>query len=72
MSAPEEQGQILGVASSCSALGRIGGPVWAGVGFMKFGSSAPFLSGFLVMLVALTLSLRVTKSVSESNTERVA
>jgi MFS transporter, DHA1 family, tetracycline resistance protein len=72
MSAPEEQGQILGIASSCSALGRIGGPIWAGVGFMRFGSSAPFLSGFLVMLVALTLSLRVTKSVSESNTERVA
>lgn len=72
MTAPEEQGQILGIASSCSALARIGGPIWAGVGFMKFGSSAPFLSGFLVMLVALTLSLRVTKNVSESNTERIA
>ncbi len=72
MTAPEEQGQILGIASSCSALARISGPTWAGASFMKFGSSAPFLSGFLVMLVALTLSLRVTKSASEPNTERVA
>nr|WP_322652870.1 MFS transporter [Nostoc sp. CmiVER01]MDZ8121770.1 MFS transporter [Nostoc sp. CmiVER01] len=72
MTAPEEQGQILGIASSCSALARIGGPIWAGLSFMRFGSSAPFLSGFLVMLVALTLSLRVTKSASEPNTERIA
>jgi MFS transporter, DHA1 family, tetracycline resistance protein len=72
MTAPEEQGQILGIASSCSALARIGGPTWAGVSFMKFGSSAPFLSGFVVILIALTLSLRVTKNVFEPNTERVA
>lgn len=39
---------------------------------MKFGNSARFLSGFLVMLVALTLSFRVTKSASESKTERIA
>ncbi|MEH2331657.1 MFS transporter [Nostoc sp.] len=69
---PEEQGQILGIASSCSALARIAGPMWAGVSFMKFGSFAPFLSGTLVMIVAFTLSLRVTKSASESKTEGVA
>ncbi|MEH2089888.1 hypothetical protein [Nostoc sp.] len=72
MTAAEEQGQILGIASSCSALARIAGPTWAGVSFIKFGSSAPFLSGTLVMVVALTLSLRVTKSASEPKTERVA
>ncbi|MEH1797044.1 MFS transporter [Nostoc sp.] len=72
MTAPEEQGQILGIASSCSALARIGGPMWAGVSFMKFGIYAPFLSGTLVMLVALTLSFRVTKNVYEVKTERIA
>ncbi|QHG19409.1 MFS transporter [Nostoc sp. ATCC 53789] len=72
MTAPEEQGQILGIASSCSALARIVGPIWAGISFMKFGSDSPFLSGFLVMIVALFLSLRVTKSASESNKERIA
>ncbi len=39
---------------------------------MKFGSFAPFVSGTLVMVVALILILRVTKSTSESKTERVA
>ncbi|MEH2349896.1 MAG: MFS transporter [Nostoc sp.] len=72
MTAPEEQGQILGIASSCSALARIGGPTWAGVSFMKFGIYAPFLSGTLVMVVALTLSFRVTKNVYEVKTERIA
>ncbi|MEH2198077.1 MFS transporter [Nostoc sp.] len=72
MTAPEEQGQILGIASSCSALARICGPTWAGVSFMKFGIYAPFLSGALVMLVALNLSFRVTKNVYEVKTERIA
>ncbi len=72
ITAAEEQGQILGIASSCSALARIVGPIWAGVSFMKFGIDAPFLSGSLVMLVALTLSLRVTKSASEAKAERIA
>ncbi|MBH8561519.1 MFS transporter [Nostoc sp. CENA67] len=71
ITAPEEQGQILGIASSCSALARIGGPTWAGASFMKFGSSAPFLSGSLIMLVALTLSWRVTKNASEPKPERI-
>ncbi|WGV26621.1 MFS transporter [Halotia branconii] len=68
----EEQGQILGIANSCSALARIVGPTWAGVSFMKFGIDAPFLSGSLVMLLALTLSLRVIKNTSESKAEPVA
>lgn len=72
ITAPEGQGKILGIASSCSALARIGGPIWAGASFMKFGISAPFLSGSLVMLVALTFSWRVTKKPSESKAERVA
>ncbi|MDZ8024665.1 MAG: MFS transporter [Nostoc sp. DedQUE11] len=72
ITAPEEQGQILGIASSSSALARIGGPTWAGASFMKFGSSAPFLSGSLVILLALTLSLQVTQSVFKPKAERVA
>lgn len=62
MTAAEQQGQMLGVANSSSALARIGGPTWAGFSFMVFGSSSPFLCGALVMLVALTLSRQVTKN----------
>ncbi len=71
ITSPEEQGQILGIASSSSALARIGGPTWAGASFMTFGSSAPFLSGSLVILLALTLSLQVTKSVYQPKVERI-
>ncbi len=39
---------------------------------MKFGSSAPFLSGALVILLALILNLQVTKSAPQSKVERVA
>jgi multidrug resistance protein len=67
----EDQGQILGIASSCSALARIVGSIWAGASFMKFGSYAPFLSGFLVVLLAFILSWRMTKNTSESKAERV-
>ncbi|UKO99067.1 MFS transporter [Nostoc sp. UHCC 0870] len=67
----EDQGQILGIASSCSALARIVGSIWAGASFMKFGSSAPFLSGFLVVLLAFILSWRMNKNTSESKAERV-
>lgn len=59
--AAEQQGKTLGVAQSTSALARVGGPIWAGVSFSAFGSSSPFLSGALVMLMAFALSLRVTR-----------
>lgn len=57
----EEQGKTQGVAQATSALARIGGPMWAGVSFTAFGSSTPFLSGALVLLVAFALSLQVVK-----------
>ncbi|MBD2439221.1 MFS transporter [Nostoc sp. FACHB-110] len=71
ITATEDQGQILGTASSCSALARIVGPTWGGASFVKFGSSAPFLSSSLVVLLALIISLRMTKNTLESKAERV-
>lgn len=59
----EQQGEILGLASSISALARITGPIWAGNSYIMFGNTAPFLSGALVILVAMALSLRVAKSI---------
>ncbi|MDZ8257329.1 MFS transporter [Nostoc sp. ChiQUE01b] len=57
----EQQGKTLGVLNSASALARIGGPTWAGFSFGAFGSSTPFLSGFLIMVVAIALSWRILK-----------
>lgn len=58
----EQQGKTLSIVNSASALARIGGPTWAGFSFTGFGSSAPFLSGALVMLVAFALSWRIFKN----------
>lgn len=57
----EQQGETLGVINSASALARIGGPIWAGFSFGAFGSSTPFLSGALIMVVAIALAWRILK-----------
>ncbi|GAB1542503.1 tetracycline resistance MFS efflux pump [Scytonema sp. NUACC21] len=57
--AASSQGETMGVTQSASALARIVGPTWAGVCFSTFGSSAPFLSGTVAMLIAVALSLRL-------------
>ncbi len=70
--AADQQGKTLGVASSTSALARIGGPAWAGFSFTLFGSSSPFLSGALAILVALVLSLQLTKNALVPDTRIVS
>jgi DHA1 family tetracycline resistance protein-like MFS transporter len=52
---PREQGRLLGVSQSLSALGRVLGPVWGGVAFARLGVGAPYLSGAAVVLLALTV-----------------
>ena len=42
---PGDQGRLLGVNQSLSALGRVLGPVWGGVALAHVGLGAPFLSG---------------------------
>jgi MFS transporter, DHA1 family, tetracycline resistance protein len=52
--APEsEQGQMLGVSQSLSAMARVVGPLWGGVAFARLGIGAPFLSGAAVAGMAL-------------------
>ena len=50
-----EQGRILGVSQSLSALGRVIGPVAGGVALAHVGSAAPFLSGAVLAAGALLL-----------------
>jgi MFS transporter, DHA1 family, tetracycline resistance protein len=57
--APEgEQGRLLGVSQSLSALGRVLGPVWGGLVFARVGIGAPYLGGGLVVGLALFLIAR--------------
>lgn len=55
---PGEQGRLLGVSQSLSALGRVLGPVWGGLAFARIGIGAPYLTGGVVAGLALLLLAR--------------
>jgi DHA1 family multidrug resistance protein-like MFS transporter len=55
--AGEEQGAAMGLSNSFMSLGRILGPIWAGLAF-DLGSSLPYLSGSVLMLVGFVFSMR--------------
>ena len=57
LSDPNDQGGILGVASSLSSLGRVIGPAWGGFLFDHFGMAMPYVSGATIMLTAFAVSL---------------
>jgi DHA1 family tetracycline resistance protein-like MFS transporter len=62
---PAQQGRLLGVSQSLSALGRVLGPVWGGVAFARLGISAPYLSGAVIVAGALVLMLLMHQAVGE-------
>lgn len=55
-----QQGSILGVNQSFSALARVLGPLWGGFSYEYLGYKAPFLTGatftFIIFLIVLTYS----------------
>jgi multidrug resistance protein len=57
LSDPSEQGGMLGLAQSLSALGRIVGPAWGGYLFDRAGTTVPYLSAAAIMTVALALAV---------------
>ncbi|MEX2571125.1 MAG: MFS transporter [Gemmatimonadota bacterium] len=48
-----EQGRLLGVSQSLSALGRVVGPIWGGIAFARIGIGAPYLSAALLAVLAM-------------------
>jgi MFS transporter, DHA1 family, tetracycline resistance protein len=48
-----EQGRLLGVSQSLSALGRVIGPVFGGVAFARIGIGAPYFAGAVLALFAV-------------------
>jgi multidrug resistance protein len=56
LSDPNDQGGILGLASSLSSLGRVIGPAWGGFLFDRFGMTMPYLSAAAIMLAAFAAS----------------
>ncbi len=59
----ELRGGAMGLSQSSSSLGRILGPLWAGIAFGLLGRDWPFISGALVLipvtLVAVVFARRL-------------
>ncbi len=70
----EAQGETLGLAQGIAGLGRVVGPLLAGVLFQRGGAGAPFLiAGILAALAAMLLlpSLPERKNISSVSTESI-
>ncbi len=57
----DEQGEVLGVAQSVSALSRVIGPAVAGVLFAGLGPSSPFWWGVALVVMAFVVGLGVPR-----------
>lgn len=59
----EEQGRVLGIFRSLSALARAFTPVIAGIVFWRYGGTSVFVAGAVLALLALALSAKLPKPV---------
>ena len=57
LSDPNDQGGILGLASSLASLGRVVGPAWGGWLYDRFGMTTPYLSAATIMMGAFAVSI---------------
>lgn len=62
LSHEDDQGGILGLASSMASLGRVVGPAWGGLFYDAYGMTTPYLSAAGVMFVAFVVSLAGLRS----------
>lgn len=58
---PDRQGEMLGLNTSCMALGRIAGPVAAGQAFSMIQPGAPFAMSALLILPALWFAREIVQ-----------
>jgi DHA1 family tetracycline resistance protein-like MFS transporter len=56
LSHEDDQGGILGLASSVASLGRVVGPAWGGYMYDAFGMTTPYLSAAGLMFIAFLVS----------------
>lgn len=62
-----QQGEILGVNQSLSALGRVFGPLWGGFAFEYIGFEFPFLTGAFFTLVTFGIAFFFLKNLKGNN-----
>jgi multidrug resistance protein len=64
-----EQGSVLGVNQSFSALARVLGPLWGGFSFEYFGYAFPFFTGAFFILIIFIYSIFYLKKKININKE---
>lgn len=57
LSDPDDQGGMLGLASSLSSLGRVVGPAWGGYLYDAYGMTTPYVSAAALMSVACVIAI---------------
>jgi multidrug resistance protein len=58
----DDQGGMLGLASSLASLGRVVGPAWGGFLFDHLGMTTPYLSAAAIMFVAVGVAVASLRS----------
>jgi DHA1 family tetracycline resistance protein-like MFS transporter len=58
----DDQGGMLGLASSLASLGRVVGPAWGGFLFDNMGMASPYLSAAAIMFVAVGVAIASLRS----------
>jgi predicted MFS family arabinose efflux permease len=53
------QGAILGGSQMIGGLGRVIGPLWAGLAFQHVGIRSPFFAGAFIVFVAVLMAVRI-------------
>jgi len=66
---PNDQGGILGLASSLGSLGRVLGPALGGYLYDAYGMTTPYLTAAALMMVAFTVSVVGLRSVQAPPTK---
>ena len=54
---PDDQGGMLGLASSIASLGRVVGPAWGGYLYDAYGMTTPYVSAAALMMIAFFVSV---------------
>jgi multidrug resistance protein len=57
LSHTDDQGGILGLASSLASLGRVAGPAWGGYLYDRFGMTTPYLTASALLCIAFVVAL---------------
>ena len=57
LSDADDQGGILGLASSLASLGRVAGPAWGGYLYDRFGMTTPYLTASALLFIAFVVAL---------------